>query len=69
MKVLLFLIIHNIDIEKISKKSHVEELSKTTNLLSSIQQNLELAGSLLVQIESRVTGIEKKLGLDKEDDM
>lgn len=69
MKVLLFLFIHNIDIEKISKKSHVEELSKTTNLLSSIQQNLELAGSLLVQIESRVTGIEKKLGLDKEDDM
>lgn len=59
--------VNGVDIEKLSKKSHVEELSKITHLLSSTQQNLELAGSLLGEIESRVTNIEKKLGMDNED--
>ena len=59
--------VNGVDIEKLSKKSHVEELSKITHLLSSTQQNLELAGSLLEEIESRVTNIEKKLGMDNED--
>ena len=36
----------NVDIEKLSKKSHIEELSKITQSLSNTQQNLELAGSL-----------------------
>lgn len=55
---------HLIDIEKLSKKSHVEELSKITRLLSSTEQNLDLAGTLLENIESRVKRIEEQLGLE-----
>ena len=66
-KVILLEIFNSVDIEKLSKKSHIEELSKITHLLSSTQQNLELAGSLLEEIEARVTNIEKKLGMESDD--
>ena len=66
-KVILLESTDNVDIEKLSKKSHIEELSKITQSLSNTQQNLELAGSLLEEIEARVTNIEKKLGMESDD--
>ena len=66
-KVILLEIFNSVDIEKLSKKSHIEELSKITQSLSNTQQNLELAGSLLEEIEARVANIEKKLDMESDD--
>ena len=46
-----------------STKLHIEELSKITTALSKTQENLELAGNLINQIEKRVTSIEARVGI------
>ncbi|KAK8823317.1 hypothetical protein WA577_002238 [Blastocystis sp. JDR] len=55
------------DINKLSKKAHIDELTRIVRCLTETQQNLESAGSLLQSIEKRVESIEKTLGVDDYD--
>lgn len=52
---------------KLSKKAHIDELTKAVRCLTETQQNLENTGALLQTIEKRVESIEKRLGFDDYD--
>ena len=56
-----------VDIDKLSSKSHIDELTKLTNLLKGTRTNLEAVGTILRKIETRIETIEKVVGIDDYD--
>ena len=57
----------HVDIEKLAKKSHTEELAKLVQNLSKTRENLEQMGAILKEVEERVDVMEKKVGLDDDE--
>ena len=53
--------------ESLAKQAHTEELSKLVKCLSETRANLGQIGELLKDVETRIDGVEKKVGLDDDD--
>ena len=55
------------DIDKLSSKAHIEELTRITRTLLDTRTNLESVGVILQKIEKRIESIEKQVGIDDYD--